>query len=214
MNDISDLLALALRAFKQGSLRIGFGTSQVLSPFERIGRLRGGRLDQISRGGGDYSLSSAEIPAFTKFWRKFKAIMEQDHHYLQIPIRRLRAAGTRAQKEDALVDYVVGLEALLGKDDERTELSYRFRVRGSVVLSKQRNERRLYLRKLGDLYDLRSGIVHGQRISDEKLNTALPEAEAALRAVWRWYFDRYTDCSSNQPGIAEIDAELVGGLGH
>ena len=152
--------------------------------------------------------------AFTRFWKKFKAIMEQDHHYLQIPIRRLRTAGTRTQREDALVDYVVGLEDLLGKDNERTELSYRFRVRGSVVLSKQRNERRIYLRKLGDLYDMRSSIVHGRRISDEKLNTALPEAESALRNVWWWYFTRYADCNNNEPGIEEIDAELVGSLGH
>jgi hypothetical protein len=210
MHDVCTLLALALRAFKPGGLSIGTGTIQVASAFGRMRQIRGGRLERIAVGELGYSLSYAEIPAFRQFWRKFKNIMEQDHHYLQVPIRRLRAAGTRTQREDALVDYVVGLEALLGTGDEKTEMSYRFRVRGAVLLAKHRSERRDYLRLLGELYDLRSRIVHGQTVSKEKLEEALPEAEGALRTVWRWYFDRYADREDNRAGIEGIDEKLVG----
>ncbi len=210
MHDVSDLLALAFRAFKPGGLSIGTGTIQLVDVFGRMGQIRGGRLDRIDVGETKYSLSSKEIPAFRRFWQNFKKIMEQDQHYLQVPIRRLRAAGTRTQKEDALVDYVIGLEALLGTAGEKTEMSYRFRIRGAVLLAKYRSERRGHLRLLGELYNLRSRIVHGQTVSNEELERALPKAEGALRTVWRWYFDRYADKIDNAAGIKEIDEKLVG----
>ncbi len=211
IHDVEDLLSLSLRAFKPGGLRIGLAISQVVGPFGRTGQMRGGRLDQITVGGSRYSLSSTEITAFTRFWRKFTSIMKQDKHYLQVPIRRLHAAGTRAQCEDALVDYVVGIEALLGTKEEQTELGYRFRVRGAVLLAKKRSKRKNYLGVLRELYNLRSRIVHGQSVSIDKLNKALPKAESALRTVWRWYFDRYANRKDNSAGIAEIDKKLVGG---
>ena len=115
----------------------------------------------------------------------------------------------RSSRADALVDYVIGIEALLGLADERTELSYRFRVRGSVILSKRRSERKANIKILRDLYDLRSKVVHGQNVSEEKLEKALPQAENALRAIWRWYFKHFHDKSSNRAGIERIDEELV-----
>jgi len=210
MQDVSALLALALRAFKPGGLNIGTGTIQFVSVFGSSMHIKGGRLEHIAVGKLGYTLSHAEIPVFRRFWRKFKNIMGQDHHYLQLPIRRLRAAGTRSQKEDALVDYVVGLEALLGTKDEKTEMNYRFQVRGTVPLAKRRSERRHHLKLLRELYNLRSRIVHGQTISNEKLEEALPKAESALRTIWRWYFDRYADLEDNSAGIAAIDEKLVG----
>ncbi len=210
MHDVSALLALALRAFKPGGLNIGTGTIRFASAFGSSMWIKGGRLEHIAVGKPGYALSDAEIPVFRRFWRKFKDVMGQDQHYLQIPIRRLRAAGTRSQKEDALVDYVVGLEALLGTKNEKTEMYYRFQVRGTVPLAKRRSERRHHLKVLGELYNLRSRIVHGQTISNEKLEEALPEAESALRTIWRWYFDRYADRKDNSAGIAAIDENLVG----
>jgi len=135
--------------------------------------------------------------------------MEKQHHYLQVPIRRLRMAGTRAEKEDALVDYVVGLEALLGTDDEKTEIGYRFRIRGSVLLAKRRKDRQVHIRRLRELYDLRSRIVHGRTVSKDQLDLALPAAESALRTVWRWYFTKHARRKNNRAGIEEIDKKLV-----
>lgn len=209
IHDFTDILALALRAFKPGGVALGLATIQFASPFGRMGQMRGGRLQRIAVGESHYTLSSKEIPKFIKFWRKLRHLMEEPQHYLQVPIRRLRAAGTRAQGEDTLVDYVIGLEALLGKEDERAELGYRFRVRGSVLLASKRKERKMRLRELRDLYDLRSRIVHGQAVSAEKLKQALPLAEGALRRVWNWYFTRWYAESSNEAGIEQIDEDLV-----
>ena len=109
------------------------------------------------------------------------------------------------------MDSVVGLEALLGPENEKTERSYRFRVRGAVLLAKHRSERREPLSLLGELYNLRSRTVHGQTVSNEELEKALPKAEGALRMAWRWYFDRYADKIDNTVGIKGIDEKLVGG---
>jgi hypothetical protein len=210
VHDITDMLALALRAFKPGGVSIGLATTQLTSPFGRLGQLRGGRLQKIAVGESRYILSNREIPKFIAFWRRFRRLMEEPQHYLQIPVRRLRVAGTRAQKEDALVDYVIGLEALLGTEDERTELGYRFRVRGSVLLASRKNERKGHLVALRDLYDLRSRIVHGQVVPTEDLEKALPVAESALRRVWNWYFTHWYSESDNRTAIARVDEDLVG----
>lgn len=207
--DYTEMLALAFRAFKQGGLSIGCATRQVASSFGRAGETRGGLLKKISIGTVGYSLTTTEITFFKRFWKHFRRLMETEHHYLQVPIRRLRAAGTRAEKEDALVDCVVGLEALLGTDDEKTEIGYRFRIRGSVVLAKYKKDRRFYLNSMRNLYDLRSRIVHGQTVSSKQLDSALPEAESTLRKVWRWFFDKYTGQKDNRKGIEEIDKRLV-----
>lgn len=211
MHDVGELVALAFRAFKSGGLSYGFATSQIVGAFGRAGMIRGGRLNKISTGACGYTLSSAEIPRFRSFWQKFRDVMGAEQHYLQVPIRRLRSAGTRSQMEDALVDYVVGLEALLGTEEERTELGYRFRIRGSVLLARSRNDRKEYLGSLRNLYDLRSKIVHGQTVGTEELAEAMPQAESALRSVWRWYFDHYSDEPNNHKGITHIDEQLVGG---
>jgi len=209
IHHFDDILAIAFRAFKQGGLSIGYATSKVVSRFGRMGQSRGGRLNKISVGTVGYSLSATEITAFKQFWNNFKRIMEKEQHYLQVPIRRLRTAGTRVEKEDALVDCVVGIEALLSTDNEKTEIGYRFRIRGSVLLAKRKKDRKVYLNRLRDLYDLRSRIVHGKTVSKEKLGSALPAAESALRVVWRWFFNKHAERKDNQKGIEEIDQKLV-----
>lgn len=104
---------------------------------------------------------------------------------------------------------MIGLEALLGTREEQTELSYRFRVRGSVLLADRKSERKNYLKTLGDLYGLRSAIVHGSHISTQELEEYLPLAESALRRIWNWYFRHWYGESDNKLGITRIDAELV-----
>ena len=210
IDDIGNALALALRTFKSGGLSLGLATKQLSDTFGRTGQIFGGRFDPIARGQPSYVLSEKEIPKFIRFWHQMTAFVGERKHYLQVPIRRLRAAGTRSEMEDALVDYVVGLEALLGKADERTELGYRFRVRGCVLLSDRKSDRRKHLSELGMLYNLRSRIVHGANVPTKELERALPLAEGALRRVWKWYFARWYNEKDNRAAIGQIDELLVG----
>ncbi len=205
-----DDLQVALRAFKGGALRIGFGFSRDAGRHGIGARMRGSRLEPISPGVAEYRLSATEIGAFQRFWKGLLPILRSEHNYLHVPVRRLRAAGTRSEMQDALVDYVVGLEALLGKANERTELGYRFRVRGSILLASSPLERRQQMKMLEELYDIRSRIVHGQRVKPGDLDRAIPFAEDALRRVWRWYFRNFRTKTDNAQGVDRIDALLVG----
>ena len=210
LHNLMDLLTLSLRIFKEGSFSSGMVIRGPRGEFGRTGISHNKNMQRYSSGAGSYSFTTTEIKAFVSFWRKFRRIMEMDRHYLEIPVRRMRSAGTRAEKADALVDCVIGLEALLATESERTELAYRFRIRGSVLLSDKRSERKEHVDTLRDLYDLRSRLVHGSRVPAQDLEKYLPLAENALRKVWRWFFTYWHDRKDNKEGVARIDQELVG----
>ncbi|GAI21798.1 unnamed protein product, partial [marine sediment metagenome] len=92
---------------------------------------------------------------------------------------------------------------------EQTEISYRFKIRGSVILAKKRGNRPDYIKKLGELYRLRSNIAHGTHIPDKKLEEYLPFAEESLRIIWKWYFNHYYYDANNEAGINKIDYDLA-----
>lgn len=207
---LMELLTLALRTFKQGKFSVCVALSGPSGFYGRVGVSFNKTMQRYSHGGKPYALSESELREFIRFWKGFRRIMDKEGHYLQIPARRLRSASTRREREDALVDYVIGLEALLGVEEERTELSYRFRIRGSVLLSKTRSARKGFINPLRELYDLRSRLVHGGKITDTKLEAMLPFAEDALRKVWRWFFRYWHDQNDNKKGVAQIDEDLVG----
>jgi len=210
IHQIIDNLALTLRMFKPGGVSIGFGTQQLISPFGRMMFSRGGRLEKLNIGEIQYTLSSREIIKFKKYWQNMHLLFTHPQHYLQIPFRRMRWAGTRKEKEDALVDYVIGIEALLGTKDEQTELGYRFRMRGSVLLANKKSDRKYHLDNLKELYRLRSVIVHGSPVAKQMLDKYTPIAEIALRNIWNWYFKHFPTESDNRVGIESIDIELIG----
>jgi hypothetical protein len=67
---------------------------------------------------------------------------------------------------DALVDFVIALEALLLPYDEQTrrsEMTYRFRMHGAHFISSMPIERREIYQQLGSLYEIRSRLVHGAK---------------------------------------------------
>lgn len=123
-------------------------------------------------------------------------------------VLKITGAGLRKDREYSFIDCVIGLEALLSTESERTELSYKFRVRGSVLLSKQRQERKELIDKLKRLYDLRSRLVHGGRVSSNNLETSLPFAEYALRKVWRSFFEHCSNEKNNEMCVVKIDEDL------
>jgi Apea-like HEPN len=213
-NRVSGLLeplAVAFHAFKSEKVTVGPAMTEQVEPFGSPGRILSSPLEVAFRAfGRSYELSRNEIPRFVRFWRALRPILEAETHYLQVPARRLWLGMSRLHAEDTLVDHVVGLEALLGLESERTELAYRFRVRGATVLARQRSERREHLRKLQTLYDLRSRIVHGQRSNPAEFGEALPYAETALRRIWTWYFNNWRDETDNRRALIDVDESLLG----
>lgn len=212
-NQISEMahsdLPLIFRMFKDGDVGIKLGSLSPLSVYENRGQHRGTRFEHIALGKHKYQLSVREINQLTKFWKEYELNFKKDGHYLQVPLRRLRRSGTRDEKEDSLIDCVIGLESLLGTSDEKTEIGYRFRIRGAVLLAKTKAERPLYVNKLKNLYNLRSAITHGDHVATTEFNEYLAFAEESLRSIWKWFFEYFPNASSNREGINKIDTELV-----
>ena len=150
----------------------------------------------------------SEIDDLKAFWPPFKSLMESDHHYLQLPVRRLLSGGDRPNLEDSLVDYAVGLESLLADSAQRSELRYRFGVRGAVLLSDDPKERPDNFKKMKQLYDLRSDIVHSNKYDATILAASVDFAEMALRKCWHWSFENWRDRANNSPAVEEIDRQL------
>ena len=160
-------------------------------------------------GEPSYHLSSSDIRRFKAFWHDYRSDAPGRDDYLGLPARRLKTGVERSAPEDSLVDFVIGLESLLSKPEEQTELRYRFAIRGAVLLAKTRSERYDRFKELQAVYDLRSSVVHGRRVQHERLETLAKVAEESLREVWRSYFSHHPDASNADRPIDEIDKRLL-----
>jgi hypothetical protein len=132
--------------------------------------------------------------------------MESEGHYLRLPAQRLVDGGGRDRLEDAIIDYAIGLEALLtaGITDE---LRYRFALRGTTVLTWDGGDKRKVFEELRDFYDVRSSIVHGGKVTQTELRNARSQGEKALRDIWWWYFAR--GASGLKEATSVIDSRIL-----
>jgi len=81
-----------------------------------------------------------------------------------VALRRYTTGAARGDPADAVLDFAIALEVLLLPDDPEAgqgNLSYRFRVHGAHYLADSAAERRDVFRRLRDIYNTRSGLVHG-----------------------------------------------------
>lgn len=81
----------------------------------------------------------------------------------EIAVHRFSLGCGRDDASDSLVDFVVSLEALLLPygDDQRSEMSYRFRLHGAHFIASHVLERSTLFEQLNRLYSIRSRMVHG-----------------------------------------------------
>lgn len=142
-----------------------------------------------------------------EMWPRVKEIMLSQSHYLSLPLRRLIDGLARTRFDDRIVDYAIGLEALLLKDSEQNELSYRFRLRGAMVLGEAGEDKHQAFQNLEDFYKARSTIVHGGSVSRLNLRSLADNGERLLRKVWTWHLAQGL---TRQGAIARIDRRILG----
>lgn len=103
-----------------------------------------------------------KIRATAKLLEKYN--ITQPRASRDFALHRFSLGASRQNSADAVVDFVVTLEALLlpyDPDTRHGDLSYRFRMHGSHYLSKTKAGRTEVFKQLRSLYGLRSGLVHG-----------------------------------------------------
>ena len=87
-----------------------------------------------------------------------------------LALHRFMSGVARDNDVDAVLDFTIALEALLlpyDPDTRRGDLSYRFRMHGAHHLDEDAADRRVLFRRLRDIYDMRSRLVHGGKYPEK-----------------------------------------------
>lgn len=168
-------------------------------------RMGGPMPREIGRWGGRYILDTDVSKRLKDLWPHLRKIIEAERHYLRIPAQRLVDGGGRYREDDVIIDYAIGLEALLLKGITH-ELSYRFSLRGATILAWNGGKRNEFFKQLRDFYDIRSKIVHGSHIDSVKLKDVRLNGERALRDIWWWYFENNESLSRT---LAKVDRVIL-----
>jgi hypothetical protein len=100
-------------------------------------------------------------------FRTFRKLDINRKARLQLAMQRLNKAIRRASSVDAAIDLGIVLESLFLNDlsDDRSELTFRLRVRAARYLNTDVDERRRLYKLVGDLYTLRSAAIHTGNVS-------------------------------------------------
>ncbi|MBR1227026.1 hypothetical protein JQ600_19025 [Bradyrhizobium sp. AUGA SZCCT0176] len=97
--------------------------------------------------------------------RIYKAVVGSSSEAIRLALNRLNGCLTRTDAADAILDGTIGLELLLG-DDENQSLSYKLRLRAaalSILHADPAYPAGEVATKVKRLYEARSAIVHGRR---------------------------------------------------
>ena len=164
--DMFDRACFVLRLFKTGNMNYS-GIRKKATSWEPYGGVSiTGRTTLDTPVAVKYVLTSKEVPAFLDIWDLHKKTQNLKGNRTDIALRRLNFAYERARLEDRLIDYLIGLEALLLRKDERQELGYRLALRGATLLGKTPKKRKSTFDELKTAYRERSNIVHGGQLKD------------------------------------------------
>jgi hypothetical protein len=134
----------------------------------------------------------ATIPILARF------NMRQPRSPKDLALHRFAAGIARQNDADAVLDFVIALEALLlpyDPDARHGDLSYRFRIHGAMFIAEATDQRREVVRQLRDLYEMRSRLVHGGKYpnSAEITDARSTACELAARGLRRAVHDGFPD---------------------
>ena len=212
-HDMVELTSAALCLTSPGSARLTLLDQSIESPFVSMGRASGGLAVPTAASGGSLTLSESDVAIARAVFGRVRHIQtESSYRHLRLAYRRLRTAASRGQQEDVLIDYVIGLESLLARDTPQLESTFRFRLRGAALLSESFGKPRQRIKRMGDLYSLRSAIVHGDA-DETDVSATLPFAENAFRKIFLWYLNHVESLGTTKRILQTLDDEMVAG-GH
>jgi hypothetical protein len=93
----------------------------------------------------------------------------KENHFLLIAIRRFSSALSRNDSIDQFLDLMICLEALFAPKD-KGEITTKLSTRLATLVAKNENDRKDYWLFMRKMYNLRSGIVHGEGIRNTEIN--------------------------------------------
>jgi hypothetical protein len=146
--------------------------------------------------------------------RVYQAIVGSQSEGIRLALSRLNACLTRSDAADAILDGTIGLELLLGDDDNQS-LSYKLRLRAAALALLRADPTypaTEVASKVKRLYAARSAIVHGRRKkrskkASEPIDTSNSEERTLASSLLRFVLDallsqpEYLDTSKIDEGL-------------
>jgi hypothetical protein len=186
-SSVFDNAMIALRTFKEGAIDYGriYVAPVTFCPVPIIG----GYASVSSKSGfGIYHLGDSESQSLIEHAGSVLRLTSQP---LRLACSRLADAETRSNAHDAILDAVIGMEAiLLAAAPKEGELKFRFSL--NYAWTHQCEQRAHAFAFAKNLYDLRSTIAHGGLLKPKgikfegrpvSIRTAAQLAKLALRRV-------------------------------
>jgi hypothetical protein len=205
--DALDHVLNAISLLSEGNARFRLLSKDVTNTFLSVGRISGG--DPMNSGrGGPIHLTSPDVTTLDNLLRKIVRVSTDERlKLLRHPLRRMRTAANRRSAADAFLDTVVALEGLLAHDTPALESTYRFRLRGAALLSGEFGSPQERLKSLGDMYKLRSRIVHGENVATT-LDPLLGQASRILKSIFTRYLE-FSESIKPEDVIHLVDEWMV-----
>ena len=105
--------------------------------------------------------SEAQVRQAEDLYHKIVGLPQDVLNHLQIPIDRWMKSKMPDRYEDNMIDLGIAMESFfLSGLRERDQLSFRFRLRGSLYLGQTLEQRGLLIREFREIYRCRSSAVH------------------------------------------------------
>ncbi|PDS41136.1 hypothetical protein CO668_30805 [Rhizobium anhuiense] len=151
--------------------------------------------------------------------RVYRAVLDNKSEAVRLALKRLNGCLTRSDIADAILDGTIGLELLLG-DDQNQSLSYKLRLRAGALArrygGKDRSARDVAI-QVKRVYERRSAIVHGKRKKDtrkvsEPVDTRFDEDRRTASDLLRFVLDTLLTHPEYQ-SPSKIDEDLLLGGG-
>jgi hypothetical protein len=158
--DVSGIRSVVLALQLLGFDPKGEGQAVTFTEPFRFGGLRGSPVVLATRG-QRRDIARADLAATVELARRIpKGVFHSPRAQAEVALARFQTAVVERSHADAVVDYVIALEAML-LPGVRDELRYRFGLCGAWFLGADRADRLRLADEFRDLYDARSAIVHG-----------------------------------------------------
>ncbi len=111
----------------------------------------------------NYILKREEAEGFTEFYRK--SLRFTDGRRMFIALERFNLAYEKKRFVDNIIDYVIALEALFGKKENKNRLGMRIGLKSGFLVGDSKEKITEIYKFMRGVYKLRSSIVHGGEIT-------------------------------------------------
>ena len=163
--------------------------------------------------------STNEYNSMLNFYHRFKKsnIENKENAFVKMAIVRFQIALNRDEAVDKIIDYNTCLESLYASGPG--DLTRKISQRGSMILGLTEEERESVYKFLKFVYNLRSGLVHGEGVrnlkydgkimSVEDVSHSLEECARSSIKVFLKLINYYNGNDKNNKIVSDIDASLI-----